>query len=312
MDRSFVPSFIASPAGPRRMRDIGRGALAGAMLAATACAHVAPPPSAPPSVDAALARMHATFACGAGVQAAAKFDDFGAAGRLRGEVMLFAMRPARLRMDVVSPFGAALATLTTDGVRFALADLRERRFYVGPASACNIARLTTVPVPARVLVDLLHGEAPVLRHSVEGGTIAWSPHGYWVLTIASTHDAREEIHLAPRPEDWQKPWEEQRMRVLDVRVEQQHFPLYHAQLSEHAPASTAAPREDPDGLAPTLPASGPPCDAEVPRKIHLEVPDPEADLRFEYQQLWWNPPQPEGTFEQPVPPGLAVEDVSCR
>jgi hypothetical protein len=283
-----------------------------APLVATACAHIPPPPSSPPNLDAALARMHASFACGAGIQAGAKFDHFGAGGRVRGELMLFAMRPARLRMDVVSPFGVALATLTTDGQRFALADLREKRFFVGPATACSIARLTTVPVPPHVLVDLLHGEAPVLRHAPEGGTIAWSPHGYWILSIASTRDAREEIHVAPRPEDWQKPWDKQRMRVLDVRVQQQRFVLYHAQLSDHTPTPTAAPREDPDGLVPTVPASGPPCDAEIPRKIHLEVPEPDADVRFEYQQVAWNPPLLEGTFEQPVTVGVPVEDITCE
>src|ERR1700704_5334076 len=125
------------------------------LLAGCAGARLAPPPSPPPSADAALARMHATFACGNAIQASAKIDHFGEHGRVRGDLLLFAARPAGIRMDVVSPFGAALATLTTDGVRFALADLREKRFYWGPASACNIARLTTVSVPGHVLVDLL-------------------------------------------------------------------------------------------------------------------------------------------------------------
>jgi hypothetical protein len=280
-------------------------------LLATGCAHVAPPPSAPPSADAAIARMRETFACGAGVQAGAKFDQFGKEGRLRGEVMLFAIRPADLRMDIVSPFGVTLATLTADGRRFALSDLREKRFLTGRASACNIARLTSVAVPPSAFVGLLHGEAPVLRHAPEGAAIAWSPRGYWVLSIAGTNDAREEIHLAPRPEDWQRPWAEQRMRVLDVEVEQQQFVLYHAELSDHAAAPTAKPREDPDDLAPPIPPIGPRCDAEIPRKIHLEVPNPDTDVRFEYQELFWNPPLLDGTFELSPTPGLAVEEVSC-
>jgi hypothetical protein len=255
--------------------------------------------------------MRATFACGAGVQAGAKFDQFGEEGRVRGEVMLFAVRPANLRMDVVSPFGVTLATLTSDGRRFALSDLREKRFLTGRASACNLARLTRVAVPPSAFVGLLHGEAPVLRHTPEGTSIAWSPRGYWVLSIAGTRDAREEIHLAPRPEDWHRPWAEQRMRVLDVEVEQQRFVLYHAELSDHAAAPPAAAREDPDGLTPPIQPIGPRCDAEIPRKIHLEVPNPDTDVRFEYQDLFWNPPLLEGTFEQPPTPGLTVEEVSC-
>lgn len=101
--------------------------------------------------------MHATFACGNAVQATAKIDHFGQQGRIRAELLLFAARAERIRMDVVSPFGVALATLTSDDARFSLADMRGRRFFVGPASACNIARLTTVPLPGHALVDLLRG-----------------------------------------------------------------------------------------------------------------------------------------------------------
>ncbi|MDP9151412.1 MAG: DUF4292 domain-containing protein, partial [Myxococcota bacterium] len=265
-----------------------------------------------PSAHAVLDRMRSTFACSNGVQATAKFDHFGERGRVRGDVMLFAARPARIRMDVVSPFGVALATLTSDGARFALADLREKRFYAGPASPCNLARLTGVPVPSHVLVDLLRGEAPVLRHAPEAGAMSWSARGYWVLVIPSSREASEEIHVAPRPEDWNKPWEQQRMRVLDVRVAQRGFVLYHAELGDHEAIGTAGPRVDPDNIAPPLPPSGPVCDAEIPRKIHLEVGDPDADVRFHYEQATWNPPLPEGSFEQPPPPGAQVERVNCE
>jgi hypothetical protein len=285
-------------------------ALAG--LAACVPVNIAPPASSPPDGDAALARMHASFACANAIQANAKIDHFSDQGRVRGDVMLFAGRPARVRLDIVSPFGVAVATLTSDGTRFALADLRDKRFFVGPASACNIARMTSVPVPGHVLVDLLKGEAPVLRHEPQSATMAWSPAGYWVVGVPSTRDAREEIHLAPRPEDWALPWDRQRMRVLDVQVQQQGYILYHAELTGHAAAPTAGPRQDPDNLEPPIPPSGPPCDAELPRKIHVEVPDPDADVRFEYNQVSYNPPLPEGTFEQGPRPGMSVQGVTCE
>jgi hypothetical protein len=284
-----------------------------AALAASGCARpVAAPPSSPPNADAALARMHASFACGNAVQANGKLDHYGIEGRVRGETMLFAARPDRLRMDIVSPFGVTVATLTTDGDRFSLADLRDKVFYVGPAAACNIARLTSVPVPAHVLVELLRGEAPVLKHEPQEATMTWDTHGYWVLAIPSTRGAREEIHLAPRPEDWSLPWDRQRMRVLDVRVDQQGYELYHASLDEHAGAPTSGPREDPDNLAPPLPPSGPVCDAEIPRKIRLQVGEPKADVRLLYDNLTWNPPLPEGSFVQQAPPGMRTEPVDCQ
>jgi hypothetical protein len=284
-----------------------------AAFASAGCARpVAAPASAPPSADAALARMHATFACGNALQANGKLDHYGEMGRVRGDVMLFSARPARLRMDIVSPFGVTVATLTSDGDRFSLADLRDKRFLEGPAAPCNIARLTAVPVPGYVLGDLLRGEAPVLKHDAQQTTIAWDPHGYWVLTIPSTRNAQEEIHLAPRPADWSLPWDQQRMRVLDVRVVQEGYELYHARLTDHAGVATAGPREDPDNLAPPLAPSGPVCDAEVPFKVRVEVPDPSADVRLQYDRLFWNPPLPEGTFQQEAPPGMRTEGVDCR
>jgi hypothetical protein len=282
------------------------------VLFAVGCAHVAPPASLIPSADDALARMHSTFACGRSTQGAAKIDHFGEQGRVRAEMLLFTGRPARIRMDIVSPFGVALATLTSDGANFALSDLRDKRAYVGPADACNIARLTTVPVPGHVLVDLLRGEAPVLRHGSGSARIAWNDSGYYSLTIPGTEGATEVVHLAPRPDDWARPWTAQRVRVLDVAVEQHGYVLYHAELASHAPAPLASPRIDPDGLAPPIPPSGPSCDAEIPRRIRVEVPDRAADVRFSYEEVVWNPPLIEGLFDQVSPPGLAVEFVDCQ
>jgi hypothetical protein len=281
-------------------------------LGSMGCGAVAPPASQVPTAQAALDRLRATGKCEVAIQASAKIDHFGASGRVRGDLLMFAHVPAQMRMDVVSPFGATLLTLTSDGNRFSLADFKEKRFLEGPASACNIARLTTVPVPPHVLVDLLRGQAPVLKHEPAGAAVAWSPKGYYVLTFASTRDATEELHLAPRAEDWAKPWSDQRMRLLDVEVRQGGSVLYHAELESHAVAPMAKERLDALGLAPPLPPSGPFCDAEIPKRIHLEVPVPNDDVVFRYDDVTWNPPIPEGTFVQAAPAGMPVEPVDCN
>jgi hypothetical protein len=275
------------------------------------CASVPPPASQLPSATAAIDTMRATASRCTGLQAAAKIDHFGKEGRVRGDLLMFVAVPARLRMDIVSPFGVTLATLTSDGAHFALSDLREKRFYVGPASACNIKRLTTVPLPGSVLVNLLRGQAPVLKHEPGVGTVAWSGAGYYVVTIPSTRTATEELHLAPRQEDRSKPWNEQRMRLLDVVVRQYGEVLYHAELDGHAVAPMAKERIDADGIDPPLPPSGPFCDAELPRRIHVVVPDLREDVLFRYDQVTWNPPLPEGTFSQPAPASMPVVPVEC-
>ena len=51
--------------------------------------------------------------------------------------------------------------------------------------------------------------------------------------MKSTHDALEELLLAVRPEDVDKPWQEQRTRVIDVRVAQRGVDLYRADFHDY-------------------------------------------------------------------------------
>jgi outer membrane lipoprotein-sorting protein len=278
-------------------------------LAVSGCGAAAPA-SKIPTARAAIERIHATQDCGLGIHANAKIDHFGKGGRVRGDLLAFAIWPNRLRMDVVSPFGVNLATLTSDGDRFALYDLREKRFFHGPASACNIARLTTVPMPGHVLVSLLRGEAPVLKHAEGAASIAWEGGGY-VVTIPGTNQSEERVKFVPHPADVALPWDKQRLRLVDVEVKQQGVVLYHAELKDHQPAAMAKAFEDPEHIDPPTPPSGPVCTAELPRTIHVEVPGKDEDVLFRYDKVEWNPPLPEGTFEQPIPPGVHVERVTC-
>lgn len=305
-----LPPFLGAV-----LRAVGRAPLL-ALLALLAVGlsgcPIAPPASQIPSAQSALDRMRATGSCGTGVQASAKIDHFGDQGRVRGDLLMFVSDPARIRMDIVSPFGATLATLASDGTHFSLADLRERRFYVGPATACNIARLTTVPIPGFALAQLLRGQPPILKHEGAAATVAWSGSGYYVVRVKSTRDASEEIHIAPHPEDFAKPWSEQRMRLVGVSVSQGGSVLYDAELKRHAPAESGKPRIDPDGIDPPIPTSGPACNAEIPRDIQVKVPGQGVQVVFRYDSVVWNPPLPDGTFTQPEPPGMPVVPVTCE
>jgi hypothetical protein len=271
----------------------------------------AAPTSQIPTVRAAVDRIHATRDCGIGIHATAKVDAFGQGGRVRTDLLAFAIWPDRIRMDIVSPFGVTLATLTSDGQRFALYDLKEKRFLYGPPKACNIARLTTIPMPGHVLVSLLRGEAPVLKHTPEAATIAWDRRGYYVIDIQGNNASEQQIKLAPHPDDLALPWDKQRLRLLEVEVRQQGLVLFHVELGDYKPAPMDKPRVDPDNIDPPTPTSGPTCTAELPRKIHMEVPGKDADVIFRYENVTWNPPIVEGTFTQPVPAGVAVERVTC-
>lgn len=291
------------------MTPFARFALLPCALALVACG-AAPPRSRFPDADAALGRMRATYACANGVQGEAKIDHFSPKGRVRGDLVLTAVVPDRVRFDVVS-FGNTLYTLTSDGDRFQMLDVKERQFLHGPASPCNLARLTQVPVPGHALVSLLRGEAPVLKHEVQGSTITWDPGGFYRIALSSTREASEEIQMEIRPGDFDKPWNEQRVRIKDVVVRQRGIDLYHADLRNWESARTAGPRVDPDGIDPEIPPIGPVCDAELPRSIRMRVPNTEEDVVFQYKEAKWNPPIIPGAFHLEPPAGVRSVFVTC-
>ena len=265
--------------------------------------------------------MKATYACARGVQGEGKLDQMNKQGRIRGDLMLMAVDPDRVRFDVHSQFGVALASLTSDGDRFSFFDLGNKAFLEGPPDPCNIVRLTQVRVPVHVLVRLLRGEAPVLVHEPNAATIEWDGGGFYVVEIPGAYESREIIHMRPTQADWNAPFAQQRLQVLYVTVTQREYVHFEASMDDHADASTLPPRIDDLGLDPAIPPSGPACHAEVPRRIHLEVPYTGDDVRFRYQkssgssakvEVGLNPPLPEGVFTQSVPGGVTRRWVTCR
>lgn len=253
--------------------------------------------------------MRATYRCSLGARAEAKVDYYGASGRVRGNVLYQVSVPDRVRFGVYSPFGVMLSSLTSDGQRFSMFDLEHKEFLEGPASACNVARFTRVPIPPHALVQLLRGEAPVLVHEPENATIAWES-GY-AVRIRGTRQAEQTLLLEPWGPDFHLPWQRQRVIVREVEVSQAGALLYRAELGEHQAAHTAPPGRDPDGLEPDLPPSGPPCDAPVPRVLMLEAPYADQDLAIRVKTVVHNPPLPGTAYVQLAPAGVRHRHAEC-
>jgi hypothetical protein len=279
------------------------------LLALAGCSRT-PPASQFPDAQAALDRMRGTYACSRGQRGEAKLDYFGSAGRVRGDLWYLTSLPDKIRFDVVSPFGATISTLTSDGERFALFDLRQKTFMRGAANACNLSRFTNVPLPPHALVQLLRGEAPLLVHEPGTARIAWEG-GHYLVRIESRHSARQTIELLPLEADWNRPFAEQRLLVTGVSVEQLDVPLYKVALFDHRTARTAPAQKDPDGIDPPILPSGPACDAPVPTRIQFEVPEGDHDLRLRNQEVFHNPPLSSGAFEQELPRGVASITSPC-
>jgi hypothetical protein len=278
--------------------------------AATGC-HRSAPPSRFPDAASLLSRLREEQSCSRGLVGEGKIDYFGKEGRVRGSLLFMASTPDRVRLDVVSPFGATISTLTSDGQKFALYDLRQRVFLHGPANACNLAQFTHVPMPPHALVSLLRGEPPLLKHRPEQATLDWEA-GRYVIRIQSLHQATQEIAVSPIDADYDKPYSQQRLELSSVEVRQQSYVLYRAELAQHDPTHTAPPRSDPDGIDPDVPPSGPACEARAPRRLHLEVPAEEQDLVLSISELSHNPPLRPGVFSQRPPGGVTVRPSLCQ
>lgn len=272
--------------------------------------HRAPPPSRFPSADDAIARMRAGQACSRGVSGEAKLDYFGDSGRVRGSLLYLALVPDRVRLDVFSPFGLTVYTVTSDGSKFGLFDLQQKTFLHGPPNTCNLQRFTRVPLPPHAFAALLRGEAPVLVHEPSAASISWQGGGYH-LRILGKNQAEETIVLVPVDADWNRDWSTQRVRVLSVDVRQAGVPLYRVELADHAPAAMSSPRVDPDGIDPPLPPSGPECRAELPRSLRFVVGNGDQDLLLVNHEVAHNPALPQGVFQQSPPPGVVVRHSPC-
>lgn len=286
-----------------------RALLLVAAVSGVACSRAAPA-SRFPSAEAALDRLREVQACSHGVSAEGKIDYYGPDGRVRGNVLYLVSQPENVRLDVFSPFGATLSTLTSDGSRFALYDLSKKSLLVGPASTCNLERFTRVPLPPHGFVQLLRGESPVLVHEPAGASIDWSG-GSYRIRVQSRHQAEQEIRLIPRDQDFALPWSQQRLRVLSTSVRQAGVELYRVELGGHSRIVTAPPRVDPEGFDEPLLPSGPACDAELPRTFRFVVETAGHDLALSTSEAHHNPPLVPDAFQQTKAPGVRVVSSPC-
>jgi len=273
------------------------------------------PASQFPDAAHAIGRMREELSCSRGVQIEAKADYFEASRRVRGNLSVISSLPDNVRIDVYSPFGLNLSTLTSNGKDFSLYELQSRKYWWGNASACNLSKFTRVSLPPFVLGQLLRGEAPVLKHEPNQSALTWSKSwfgsGHYEIEIKGANQSTEKIELVPASEDWSLPWNRQRLHVTNVTVWQAGTKLYEVMLEGHAPAHTAAPRPDPDGLDPPLLPSGPPCSADVPRRIRFISPTSDTDFVLGYTRVEHNPPLVPEVFAQPVPGGVQAIHSQC-
>jgi hypothetical protein len=160
---------------------------------AAACGPVSRPADAYGSAPDLLADMMALRGKGRSFRISGTIDHFGAQ-RVQGKVFLFAAPPDRLRVELVSPLGSTLASLTAAGGRFAMSDEREGRYYDGAAEPCNIARLIRIPLPADDVIRVLAGGTPIIEGASE---VAWDKAGHYDVLIRGEAGREQRLEIGP-------------------------------------------------------------------------------------------------------------------
>ena len=111
---------------------------------------------------------------------------------------LLVRRPDAVRIDVLSPFGLALAVGVQGSLLWAYPPAESTR-YEGPASAANLTRLLGAPVEVGDVVEVLLGLPPARAASVGGPTAARAggrPSSTSTTSPTSTGAPRRRVKLA--------------------------------------------------------------------------------------------------------------------
>jgi outer membrane biogenesis lipoprotein LolB len=233
-------------------------------------------PYAPPTAEELLRSVTARRDKLQSLHAEGKADE----GRAKITIELLVATGGRMRLEMQSPLGGAVASLTTDGSEFRLLDQRNNRFLVGPAQPCNVSRLIGVSLSPEQVMSVVAGSAPVEGEAVG---VAWD----------ETHGGREVLELKTPDGGSEKLWLDGHDRSWDVR---------------------AAERKDAAGHTLWKVAHDDFADQEgfrLPKRTSIEQPSRKAAVRVRWRQQDPNVPIKDGVFRL-EPRGLLPQPVDCQ
>lgn len=260
------------------IRRVGICSVLTAAVLAISCGPVPPPKDAFTNAPDLLRELKARRSSIKSFRITGKVDHFGAQQRVQGKVFLFAELPKSLRIELVSPFNSSLSVLTVGDGRFALHDLREGRFFSGPAEPCNIARLVHIPLPAEDVISILIGDTPLIDGEEK---TSWDDQGFYRVEIRGTGRVQ---HLEIGPSEATLPLRRSRLEdgagtVFDIRYDR-WFKV---------------------------------GDAVMPHEIRVKMPREKSDMQLRYDEdgVELNVALPDDAWAQTPPSGLEVEEVAC-
>ncbi len=220
------------------------------------------------------------------VKAEARVTQWADRGRIRGTVLMFLERPARVRFDVMTQLGPA-AVLTSDGESFQLSDLRENAFVQGPTCPQNIARLLGIEVDAHNVLRLLTGDTPMIEASDQHMECR---DGNYVVSLVAEDRSTQEIQFSIDDGDRDEIPINQGLTLRRSRVWSPDGKLqWEATYDDYTIV---------DGQS-------------FPTNIRFVDRLHGADTQVRVKSISLNPDVPPDAFQQLPRPGMAVEVATC-
>jgi hypothetical protein len=205
---------------------------------------------------------------------------------------MFVERENRVRFDVMTQFGPA-AILTSDGERFAFADLRKNLFTEGPTCPENIDRLLGVRLSAEQITLLLLGTTPVLDNATS--RIEWSSDGFYRITLNAKDGSRQEVDFQPNECDLNAEPEKQRLSLLRTELfEPSGKSRWRVTYDDYRKISKDTP------------------DVRMPFWVRIEQSILGSDTVVRFKEVTLNPEIPPGVFTQKPRMGMKHEEVVCK
>jgi outer membrane lipoprotein-sorting protein len=241
-------------------------------LYVSGCATLPVLPPQPPPAEDLLKQVDARLQVLRGLKGLALVKVLSTGKNFQAQEVLFAQRPAFLRLESLGPLGTPQLYLVTDGRELSLYDPGENRYYRGPATASHLSSALPVLLEPEEAVAFLLGGLPLIDHetsSLRGDR----EKGLWILDLVST--ARGE-----RQSLWVHP---------------QSFQILRAE-SHRAGSSrclTFSDFESVQGIS-------------FPKRIQLTSSGPKGQISVEYQEVELNPGWKKEDFQLPVPRGARV------
>jgi len=236
----------------------------------------------PDTTDDLLGALRATAADQPTVRGELRVDHLGPEGRIAGKVYAFTASGGRLRLEAVSPLDTPLRTVAVDGERFSLVDQERHRCLQGAASPCLIGDSVGLELSAAHVAAALVGTIPLIRaRQVDS---EWNRCGFY------------EVELTGEEEGW----------VERVRLEPQEGRLVATQATVTGPEGDVLILE----LSGYEPAG--PNNVLVPRRLSLQMPLSEADLRVEWREIEMGVNLPDNAWQATCPDGYTVEVPTCQ